>query len=115
MLQVPLNLILINKEGQAGDMRAGDSLGCHDHNMVEFRILQGGSRAKSRIATLDFRRENFGLFKDLLGRIPWVRALEGRGVQDSWSTFKHHFLQTRDWCIPMSKKASKEGRRRLHG
>jgi len=46
--------------------------------MVDFRILCGGSRSVSRITTLDFRRANFGLFKDLLGGIPWVRALEGR-------------------------------------
>jgi len=44
----------------------------------EFRILRGRSRAVSRITTLDFRRADFGLFKDLGGNT-WVRALEGRG------------------------------------
>jgi len=34
----------------------------------------------SRTKTMDFRRANFGLFKDLLRGILWVRALEGRGV-----------------------------------
>jgi len=43
-----------------------------------FRLLCGGSRAVSRITTLDFRRDNFGLFKDLLGGITWVRTLEDR-------------------------------------
>jgi len=47
--------------------------------MVQFRILCGGSRAINRITTLDFKRGIFGLFKDLLRGIPWVRALEGRG------------------------------------
>jgi len=79
--------------------------------MVEFTILRGGSRAISRITALDFRRANFGLFKDLLGGIPWVRALEGRGVQESWSVFKNHFLHAQDWCITMGKKSSKGGRR----
>jgi len=46
---------------------------------MEFRILRGGSRAISVIKTLDFRRANFGLFKELLVEIPWARALEGRG------------------------------------
>ena len=50
-----------------------------DQEMVEFRILHGGSRAISRIKTLDLRRANFALFKDILGGILWVRALEGRG------------------------------------
>ena len=68
--------------------------------MVESRILHGRSKATSRTAALDFRRANFGLFKDLLGGIPWVRALEGRGVQNSWLIFKHHFLQAQDRCIP---------------
>ena len=76
----------------------GGRLSCSDHETVEFRILHGGSRAISRIKNLDFRRANFGLFKDLLGGIPWVRALEGRGVQVSWSLFKHHFLCAQDQC-----------------
>ncbi|GAB0207304.1 hypothetical protein GRJ2_003196000 [Grus japonensis] len=108
---VVLDLVLTNKEGLVGDVKVGGSLGCSDHEMVEFRILRGRSRAISRITTLDFRRGNFGLFKDLLGRIPWVRALEGRGVQESWSIFKHHFLLAQDQCILKNRKTSKGGRR----
>jgi len=92
-------------------VKVGGSLGSSDHEMTEFRILRGGSRAVSRIKSLDFRRANFDLFKDLLGGIPWGMALEGRGVQESWLLFKHHFLRTQDWCIPLSKKSSKGGRR----
>jgi len=65
-----LDLVLTNKEGLVEDVKAGDSLGCSDHEMVGFRILRGGSRAISRIKTLDFRRANFGLFKERLGGIP---------------------------------------------
>jgi len=106
-----LDLVLMNKEGLVEDVKVGGSLGCSDHDMVEFRILRRGSRAISKIKTLDFRRANFGLFKELLGGILWVRALEGRGVQESWSLFKHHFLHAQDPCIPLSKKSSKGGRR----
>ncbi|GAB0209507.1 mitochondrial enolase superfamily member 1 [Grus japonensis] len=106
-----LDLVLTNKEGLVEDLKVGGSLGCSDHEMVEFRILRGRSRAISRITTLDFRRGNFGLFKDLLGRIPWVRALEGGGVQESWSIFKHHFLLAQDQCILKNRKTSKGGRR----
>jgi len=80
-------------------VKVGGRLGCSDHEMVKFRILRGGSRAISRIKTFDFKRANFGLFKELLGGIPWVRALEGRGVQEVWSLFNHHFLHARDQCI----------------
>ena len=75
-----LDLVLTNKEGLVENVKAGGRLGCSNHEMVEFRILCGRSRAIIRIKTLDFRRSNFGLLKDLLGGIPWVRALEGRGV-----------------------------------
>ena len=89
---VLLDLVLTNKEGLVEDVKVGGSLGCSDHEMVEFRILHGRSRAITRITTLDFRRANFGLFKDLLGRIPRISALEGRGTQESWLIFKHRFL-----------------------
>lgn len=65
----------------------------------------------SKITTLDYRRANFGPFRDLLGKIPWECVLEERGVQENWSIFKHHFLQAREWCIAMGKKLSKRGRR----
>jgi len=106
-----LNLVLTNKEGLVEDVKVTGRLSCSDHEMVEFRILHGGSRAVSRIKTLDFRRANFGLFEELLGGILWIRALEGRGGQESWSLFKYHFLHAQDWCIPLSKKSSKGGRR----
>jgi len=83
-----LDLVLTNKEGLEEDVNVAGRLGCSDHEMVEFRILCGGSRAISRIKTLDLRRDNFGLFKELLGGIPWARALEGRGVQDCRLLFK---------------------------
>jgi len=65
-----LDLVLTNKEGLVEDVQDGGSLGCSDHEMVKFRFLRGGSRAISRMTTLDFRRVIFGLFKELLGGIP---------------------------------------------
>jgi len=106
-----LDLVLTNKERPAEDVKVGGRLGCSDHEMVNFRILCRGSRMISRIKTLDFRRANFGLFKDLLGGILWVRGLEGRGVQESWLLFKHHFLHAQEQCIPLGKKSSKGGRK----
>lgn len=43
-------------------------LGWSNHGMVEFRIIRGGRKAKSRITTHSFRRADFGLFRDLLGK-----------------------------------------------
>jgi len=92
-------------------VKVGGRLGCSDHEMVNFKILCEGSRAIRRIKNLDFRRANPSLFKELLGGVPWVRALESKGVQENWSLFKHHFLHVQDRCISLSKKSSKEGRR----
>jgi len=103
---VLLDPVLTNKE----DVKVGGSFGCGDHEKAEFRILRGGSRAISRIKTLDLRKVNFGLFQELLGGILWIRALAGRGVQESWSLFKRHFLHAPEWCNPLSKK-SRKGRK----
>ncbi|GAB0199287.1 mitochondrial enolase superfamily member 1 [Grus japonensis] len=106
-----LDLILTNKEGLVGDVKLKGSLGCSDHEMVEFRILRAARRARSKLTTLGFRRADFGLFRDLLGRIPWDKALEGRGTQDSWLIFRGHLLQAQERCIPTKRKSSKNTKR----
>ncbi|KFW61557.1 hypothetical protein AS28_01374, partial [Pygoscelis adeliae] len=67
--------------------------------------------AHSKLATLDFRRADFGLFRHLLGRVPWDKALEGRGAQESWVIFKDHLLQAQERCIPTKTKSGKNTRR----
>ncbi|GAB0204485.1 hypothetical protein GRJ2_002914100 [Grus japonensis] len=106
-----LDLILTNKEGLVGDVKLKGSLGCSDHEMVEFRILRAVRRVHSKLTILDFRRADFGLFRDLLGRIPWDKALEGRGAQESWLIFKGHLLQAQERCIPTKRESSKNTKR----
>lgn len=55
----------------------GASLGCSDCEM-EFRFLREESKPTSRLSTLAFGGVYFGLFRELLGRIPGKRALERR-------------------------------------
>jgi len=45
--------------------------------IVEFRILHGRYKAIGRIATLDFRRANFDILKDLPG-----------GYQSHWTCWR---------------------------
>ncbi|GAB0203293.1 mitochondrial enolase superfamily member 1 [Grus japonensis] len=106
-----LDLVLTNKESLVGDVKFKGSLGCSDHEMVEFKILRAARRAHSKLATLDFRRADFSLFRDLLGRIPWDKALEGRGAQDSWLIFKGHLLQAQERCIPTKRKSGANTKR----
>ena len=103
-----LNLILTNKEGLTGDMKVIGSLGCPDHE-IESRILRGESRSKSKITTLDFRRD-FGVFRDLLEEVPWNNGSGGKRVQESWLLFKDHLLQAQErWSLDhqMTKKSAK--------
>ncbi|GAB0206600.1 mitochondrial enolase superfamily member 1 [Grus japonensis] len=106
-----LDLVLTNKEELVGNVKLKGSLSCSDHEMVEFRILRAARRARSKLTTLDFRRADFGLFRDLLGRIPWDKALEGRGAQDSWLIFKGHLLQAQERCSPTKRKSGKSTKR----
>ncbi|GAB0176269.1 mitochondrial enolase superfamily member 1 [Grus japonensis] len=106
-----LDLVVTNKEGLVGDVKLKGSLGCSDHKMVEFRILRAARRVHSKLTTLDFRRADFGLFRDLLGRIPWDKALQGRGAQDSWLISKGHLLQAQERCIPAKRKSGTNTRR----
>lgn len=64
-------------------VKVGSCFSCRDHEMVEFRILKGGNRAKSRTTTLDFSRADVNLIKDLIGRIPCGTSLERKGVKES--------------------------------
>jgi len=79
-----LDLVLTSKEMLVGNVKLKGSLGCSDHERVKFKILTAVRRPHSKLTALDFRRADFGLFGDLLGRVPWDKALEGRGAQENW-------------------------------
>ncbi|PKU32130.1 dtw domain-containing protein 2 [Limosa lapponica baueri] len=78
-----LDLVLTNKEGLVGNVKFKGSLGCSDHEMVEFKIHRAVRRVCSKLATLDFRRADFDLLRDLIGKVEWEKELEGRGAQES--------------------------------
>lgn len=44
---------------------------------MELKILKAASRVHSKLSTLGFHGEDFGLSRDLLGRVPWDKVLEG--------------------------------------
>ena len=89
----------------------GGCLGHSDHEMVEFKIFSVMRKKDSRVATLDFRRANFTLFRELLSRVPWESAFEALGVHECWSFFKNHLLKAQEQAIPLCPKSSKQGRR----
>lgn len=48
-----MDLMPITMEELVRNVKDEGSLGCREHDMVEFRVLREGSRAKSRITNLD--------------------------------------------------------------
>jgi len=65
-----LDLVLTNKEGLVGIVKLKGSRGCSDHEIVGFKILRAARRVHGKLTALDFRRADFGVFRDLLGRVP---------------------------------------------
>jgi len=74
--------LVLTKEGLVGSVKLKDSLGCSDHEMVEFQILRAERRVHSKLTALDFRRADFGLFRDLPSRVPWDKVLEAIGTRE---------------------------------
>ena len=101
-----LDPVLTNKEGLVGNVKVKRCLGCSDHEIVEFKILKAAKTVHSKLTTPDFRRVDFGLFRDLLGRVPWNKALGGRGTQESGLIFKDHLLQGQEQCIIPQQRGS---------
>jgi len=106
-----LDLVFNNKKGLMGNVKLRGSLGCSDHEIVEFKMLRAARRVHSKLTTLDFRRADLSLFRDLLGRVLRAEALEGRGAQESWLIFQDHLLQAQETCIPTKRKSGKNTRR----
>ena len=70
----PADLPLTNKDELVGNEKVGGSLGCGDNEMVNLKILRGGSWAESRITTLDTSREQNVAFSG-------TRLEESHGIQ----------------------------------
>lgn len=50
-------------------------------------------RQNKKMTTRNFRRDNFGLLRDLCGRITWEQTVKGRGILESWLILKDYFFQ----------------------
>ncbi|GAB0204603.1 hypothetical protein GRJ2_002925900 [Grus japonensis] len=74
-----LDFVFTNRDGLVENVKLKGSLGCSDHEMVDFKILRAARRAHSKLTILDFRRAGFGLFRDLLGRVPWDKPWREEG------------------------------------
>lgn len=103
-----LNSIFTNKEELGRDVKVRAGLSYTNHELVELRILRTENIAYSKMTMLDFRRANFGFFRDLLGRTQRISSWIEHGY--SWLIFKDNLLQTQEWSFPMSRKSSTGGK-----
>lgn len=61
-----LDLVLTNTLELIKEVKIVGALSSSDRVLVEFPILRNMGLTKSRVRTLNFRRVNFGLLKELL-------------------------------------------------
>ena len=103
--------MVTNASELIGNIKIAGRLGCSDHALVEFTVLRDMGQAKSKVRTLNFRQEDFQLFKELVKRTPWETALRDKGAEQSWQIFKDAFHRAQELSIPRCKKSGKEGKR----
>lgn len=61
-----LDLLLTSMDELIRDLKIGGNLGCNDHPLVEFTVLRDMGQLRSRVRTLNCRRRNYQLFKELV-------------------------------------------------
>ena len=105
MLDVPtrkevlLDLLFTNQESLLCNISVSDSLGCSDHNIVEFGILLSVLKVSSKTRILDFRRANFSALRAQLGGIRWEASMDDIGASECWEVFKNSLLEAQSQFI----------------
>ena len=100
--------MVTNASEFVGDVKIRGSLGCSDDALVELMLL---GIMKSIVRTLNFRRANLQLFKEIVRRTPWETVLRDRGTEQSWQVFKDVFHREQELSIPKCMKLGREGKR----
>jgi len=105
-----LDLMVTNASELISDVKIGGSLGCSDDALVEFTVLRDMGKARSIVRTLNFRKANFQLFKELVSRTPWQMVLGDGEAEQSWQIFKDTFHRVQELSVPRRKKSGKKGK-----
>lgn len=77
-----LELLLANSQELFGDAVVNSSTGCSDPKLLEVKILRGTRKMSKGIKTMDFRRADFSLFRELF------RVIKRESVLDSKKNFR---------------------------
>jgi len=106
-----LDLMVTNASDLISDIKTGDSLGCSDHALVEFTVLRDMGKVTSIVRTLNFRKANFQLFKELVSRTPLGNGPKGQGSRTELEIFKDAFHRAQELSVPRCKKSGKNRKR----
>ncbi|PKU46749.1 rna-directed dna polymerase from mobile element jockey-like [Limosa lapponica baueri] len=106
-----LHWLLTNQENLLCNFSVTDSLGCSDHDIVEFGILLSTLKVRTKAQVLDFRRANFSSPRAQLGGTPWEASTEDKGLSECWELFKNALLETQNHFIPFKGNGSKQRKR----
>ncbi|PKU42959.1 hypothetical protein llap_6720 [Limosa lapponica baueri] len=106
-----LNLLFVSREGLTDKVMIGGCLGHSGHKVAELQVIGGRRKPVSKTLILDMGRVDFGLLKELVGKVPWESAFEGIEVHECWSLFRSRLLRAQGQAIPKCWKSSKQGRR----
>ncbi|KFO79036.1 hypothetical protein N303_02326, partial [Cuculus canorus] len=68
-------------------------------------------QVRSIVRTLNFRKADFQLFKELLGTTPWDMVLQDKGAEQSWKIFKEAFHKVQERSVPVCRKSGRKGKR----
>ena len=79
-----LALVLRKREELLGPVMLQGSPGCGEHEMVELEMVRAVRRMPENVSALELTGVDLSVFKDLVGRMPWDRAVESRVGQDLW-------------------------------
>jgi len=94
-----LDLMVTSAGKLIGGVKTGGSLGCSDHALV-----RDMGKARTVVRTLNFRRADFQLCKQLVSRTSWDTVLRARGAERSWQIFKDAFHRAQELSVPRCKK-----------
>lgn len=90
--EVLLDLLLTHMDELIKDVGTGDSLGSSDHPLSEFTILRYMGQMKIRLRTLNCRRGNFQLLKELVDGPPGKLPSVTKELNRTGNTLRTFFL-----------------------
>lgn len=78
--------------------------------MSEFKFFFNKEKKDNKLATLDFRRANFILFREDSLEYRCKFGSEGLGIHKCWPVFRKYFLEPQEQAIPQCLKSNNQGR-----